>query len=413
MTTVIIGAGITGLTAGIRIDDTVIILEKSGEAGGLCSSYHVTEGGRDYFIEKFYHHFFDRDAELIKLCQELGVPIEWWNSTSGNSFGQRIYPLNTPVEILKYPYLTFLEKVRLTLFTLQCKHADPHRFKDVKASDYVIRNTGESVYRKFFLPLLKAKFGEDHEDISATWIIVRVKLRSKRNAKGEVLGYVSGGFARMVRAMEAKITEKGGSISTGCEAKEIIVRDGKVAGVLTDRGVIECDRVICTAPALAAQYARMPDHSFHGVLCSLYALKRPVTPVYWTNVADDLSFKAIIEHTNFVPCERYGEHLLYLTNYSSKPLDVTKETGSYRSDLKKFGVSDDDILWERSTYEKYAAPIYFRSYVPVPYVSSQVKGLYFAGIFSPPSLTGRVVNSAVVTGIQVAEIVNDDLRQYS
>ncbi len=98
----------------------------------------------------------------------------------GKQLGQKIYPLNTPVEILKYPYLTFLEKVRLTLFTIKCKYADPYRFKDVKASEYVIKNTGKSVYRKFFLPLLKAKFGEDHEDISATWIIVRVKLRSKK-----------------------------------------------------------------------------------------------------------------------------------------------------------------------------------------------------------------------------------------
>jgi len=118
----------------------------------------------------------------------------------------------------------------------------------------------------------------------------------------------------------------------------------------------------------------------------------------------------MIEHTNFVPMEKYGEHLLYLTNYSSKTLDVAKEIGSYRSDLKKFGVSDDDILWERSTYEKYAAPIYFRSYTPVPYVSNQIQGLYFAGIFSPPSLTGRIVNSAVVTGTEVAEIVNNDLK---
>jgi hypothetical protein len=65
-------------------------------------------------------------------------------------------------------------------------------------------------------------------------------------------------------------------------------------------------------------------------------------------------------------------------------------------------------LWERSTYEKFAAPIYFRSYTPVPYVSDQIQGLYFAGIFSPPSRTGRIVDSSVVTGTQGAEIVKRD-----
>ena len=65
MTTVIIGGGITGLSAGYHIDDQVIILERDNTTlGGLCSSYHI-EGDCNYYIEKFYHHLFEQDHELI------------------------------------------------------------------------------------------------------------------------------------------------------------------------------------------------------------------------------------------------------------------------------------------------------------------------------------------------------------
>ncbi len=37
---------------------------------------------------------------------------------------------------------------------------------------------------------------------------------------------------------------------------------------------------------------------------------------YWLNIAHDAPFGALIEHTNFVPKERYGgDHLLYVASY--------------------------------------------------------------------------------------------------
>ena len=37
--------------------------------------------------------------------------------------------------------------------------------------------------------------------------------------------------------------------------------------------------------------------------------------MYWINVKDAI-FGAVIEHTNFMPIEDYGEHLMYLAAYS-------------------------------------------------------------------------------------------------
>ena len=56
--------------------------------------------------------------------------------------------------------------------------------------------------------------------------------------------------------------------------------------------------------------------------CSLPELDRPLGRYYWTNLIQrtELSCLAVIEHTNFLPPERYGgRHLVYLTHYVEVP----------------------------------------------------------------------------------------------
>ena len=43
---------------------------------------------------------------------------------------------------------------------------------------------------------------------------------------------------------------------------------------------------------------------------------------YWLNIKADVPFGAVIEHTNFMPFEDYGEHLVYITSYFQDEKDV-------------------------------------------------------------------------------------------
>ena len=72
---VVIGAGFTGLAAayelarkGIR----VTVLEKDSSAGGLAGSFEVC-GTK---LEKFYHHWFNNDEDIIELATDLGLQDE-------------------------------------------------------------------------------------------------------------------------------------------------------------------------------------------------------------------------------------------------------------------------------------------------------------------------------------------------
>lgn len=410
MTTIIIGGGITGLSAGYYLNDDVIIIEKNVDMGGLCSSYHIKNEKNDYYIEKFYHHFFERDVELREICEKLGLDIEWGAGSVGYSFNGIVYPLNSPYEILQYPHLTLIEKARLALFTLMCKRADPGLYKNKKALEFILENTGERVFKKFFLPLLKGKFGDDYYNVSAAWLIVRIQLRSSRGmkGKGEKLGYINGGFHELVDALENAIVKKGGKILKETEVKEIIINNGKAEGVITDKGMIKADNVICTSPHVMLKYNGSKMY-FQKTVCSIFALKKKISDTYWVNIGDDLSFKALIEHTNFIPVERYGENLLYAVIYSSHPIEVESTIRSFRSDLKKYGINDKDIIWEKTLYETATAPMYNIGYEYVPY-ESDTDGLYFAGIFSKANHHGRLVNGSIIAGKDVAKIINDKIK---
>lgn len=402
MTTIIIGGGIAGLSAGYYLDDRAIVLEKDDCTGGLCSSYAVN----GYHIEKYYHHFFEGDHALQELCRAMGIGMEWHAGTVGYSFDGRVYPMNTMPEIFTYPYMSLLDKFRLGLFTLKCRRLDPLKHVDETAVEFIRENVGDSVYRKFFLPLLRGKFGDDYHDVSASWLIVRIKLRSSRGRKGEKLGYVTGGFQALVDGMAGAVEKKGGEIRLNTPVEDIIVENGVVRGVKTPRGILKADRVICTSPELMLRFSDKKGVYFQKTVCTLFSLKKKLSDTYWVNIGDDLSFKALIEHTNFIPPERYGEHLLYAVVYSSHPMDQDGILASFKEDLKKYGIGDTDINWHRTFYGTATAPMYNRSYRYTPYESS-VGGLYFAGLFSRPNHSGRLVNGSIIAGKEVAGILNE------
>ncbi len=54
------------------------------------------------------------------------------------------------------------------------------------------------------------------------------------------------------------------------------------------------------------------------------ALDRPLTPVYWLNIADrSIPFVGLIEHTNYIDKRLYGgNHIVYLSNYLAKDSEL-------------------------------------------------------------------------------------------
>ncbi|AEA47313.1 NAD(P)/FAD-dependent oxidoreductase [Archaeoglobus veneficus] len=402
----IVGAGLTGLSAAIALKEyaNVVVFEKD-DVGGLASSYC-----REYCIEKFYHHCFRGDNALLEMIKKLGLSskLVWKVARIGYAVGGKVYPLNTPFEILRYPHMSFMDKAKLALFTIRSKRRDYTKADSVSVVDGIRQELGDRLLEKFFMPLLKAKFGESYPEVSYAWLLARVSIRSNRKYSGEELGYLRHGFHQLIERMREDI-----------EIMSKAARIEKNAGWVVNGE--RFDAVIYTAPLpeldeKIRKAAGVQDVKYQSSVCALIGAKKSITEdIYWTNV-DRGIFGAIIEHTHFMPFEDYGEHVIYLASYSSpsgwlfnaKSDELRK---LYLKDVARFGLEEKDINWIEIFRAKYSGPIYEKGYLNkiTPYRTA-LKGLYIAGMTSKPNYPERSMNGSIKAGMEVAEVVKADLE---
>jgi protoporphyrinogen oxidase len=145
-----------------------------------------------------------------------------------------------------------------------------------------------------------------------------------------------------------------------------------------------------------------------------------LTPYYWLNIADpEMPFGGLIEHTNYIPAERYGGRvLLYISNYlfPDNPLYSAPKKAvidAYLPHLARVNPGFDRswILASHHFRADYAQPVVTVGYRDrIPDMRTSVPGLYLcsmAQIF--PEDRGQ--NYAIVYGERVASLMLDDLRR--
>jgi protoporphyrinogen oxidase len=396
----IIGGGLTGLVAAHALSGVheVDLFETKSRLGGCLSSYQVN----NYWIEQFYHHCFSGDEHFFSLLDQLQLSdrLEWLRGTTGYYADNRVYPLNTPYQIMKYPHLSLLDKAKLAWITINSKKIDLQPLDNIPAEEYVVTTLGEPVYRSFFEPLLNSKFGENRKNISAAWLLSRIAIRSNRGLAGEHLGYLKGGFYQLIDALERSIQMKNGRVHLKVPVSAIRRVDGswEVNGT-------RYDTVISTIPPQQLKRLGGPDIRpipYQGAACMAIGCEREVSEgIYWLNMKDSAPYGAVISHTNFVPKERYGEHIIYLASYFSGSLPRNPDRQMLSDFCHRFSVKKEEIHWTRMAIDPWAGPIYtlgYRTLIP----DYRQDGLFMAGMFSLPNYPERSMEGAVRAGFEVA-----------
>ena len=333
---VIMGAGFTGLTAGIelaRAGKKVCLLDGDNAPGGLAGSFEFKDG---VSIEKFYHHWFNNDTYVPELVKDLGMEgdILTMPSKTGMYFNGRHWRLSTPLDLLRFKPLNFFDRIRLGLLVFKVR-----RVKDWKSIEHLsIREwleplCGKNVFRIVWQPLIENKFSVVADEINAVWMWKKLVLRgSTRDSKGgEQLAYFKGGFARLADAMAKEITRLGGEIHYNRPVTGVQSANGRIAALATDAGHIEGKQFLFT-PAFSIiadvmQNAVSPDWlekwrrvKYLGNVCLVLELDRSLSDTYWINVNDPgFPFVGVIEHTNFdSPANYKGKHIVFLSRYLAK-----------------------------------------------------------------------------------------------
>ncbi|MDI3506692.1 MAG: hypothetical protein PWQ69_672 [Methanomicrobiaceae archaeon] len=399
----VVGGGLSGLVSTLELvgEHEVDLFERRPVPGGCLGSYRIG----NYWIEEYYHHCFAGDSALLALFKNLGVidRLVWLKGTTGYFVDGVVHPLTTPTEILRYPHLTLIEKVRLGLLTLRSRRFDVAALDEVTARDFILDNLGPGVYASFFEPLLKSKFGDRAWEVSAAWLISRIAIRSDRGVGGERLGYLKGGFQHFIARLEETASRQGASIMPGAPVDEIRW-DGEawlVNGEPYDAVVSTLPPQV-TATLTGLDIAPVP---YQGAACMTLALDRDVTDgIYWLNMKDKAPYGAVVSHTNFAPLEWYGEQIVYLASYFTGRLPEGFEKKMLVDFCRRFSVDEGEVHWHRLAVDPYAGPVYttgLRKRLP----DYEEHGLFMAGMFSPPNYPERSMNGSVIAGQEVAKRV--------
>ena len=341
----VLGAGVAGLVAALRLTEaghTVDVYERWPGLGGQAATLDVGQG---HLLERYYHHLFSTDRHIAALYDELGMQdeLEWISSSVAYFADGRQWPFVTPMDLLRFKPLPPLARVRLgaAVLAIQRGPGNPAPFERITARKWIERYMGRDAYRALWGPLLRGKFGERADDVAMVWLQNKFRLRRGDDAAEEKLGYPRHSWELLFQALQAKIEARGGRVLSDRPAARLepgfIVTPGAPNSFRKGHDPREFetlaperyDAVLATVPSdvfeqLAAPglvpeayLAKLRGIEYFTALCLLLELDREFSPFYWTNVADpELPFVGLIEHANFLDPARYGgRRFFYVANY--------------------------------------------------------------------------------------------------
>ena len=329
----IIGGGMLGMTLALRLSQQghkVTIYESADKVGGLTSSWQMD----GVVWDKYYHVILMSDLNTRKILKEIGLEndLRWVETKTGFYSNGKLYSMSNLIEFFKFPPINLIDKFRLglTIFAAS-KIKNWERLEKIPVADWLTKWSGKRVFDKIWLPLLKAKLGDNYKNTSAAFIwttIQRMYAARKSGLKKEMFGYVTGGYEKINNRFASYLAKKGIDIKYNSKVKSVKKTSSGMLEVITDNNSAQLfDDVISTlsskesvkiAEGLTdAEVQKHNDIKYLGVICPSILLKNSISPYYVTNITDTWPpFTGIIEMTALIDKnEIKGNHLIYLPKY--------------------------------------------------------------------------------------------------
>ena len=329
---VIIGAGVTGLAAGIGLQDKAIILEKEDRVGGTVKSYCFDEG---YWFDNVVHLLHVRNdktrdwlmallSDTLKLCPPIGY-------------------VETKTAKTHYPIQNNLDELSPDLRE-RCIDDIPEYESGKKSSSYrefLLNTFGKALCDLFFFPYNEKCWKYPLDDMVAsgqTWNINKPSDSKTYNAEGYYPRPAKKAILRGMELLPMAMARKLCNIELGCEVLSI---DLKQHDIWTNLGCYhyesECLSTIplpylarlCNMPASLQNDVR--KLRWNKVISVALAIQgeRPKNTGHWHYYADPkIPFSKLIYMTEFdednAPADGFG--ILLEIPESSNKHSLSKET---------------------------------------------------------------------------------------
>jgi len=283
---IIIGAGISGLSAAWRLSENGIkieVLESSPYVGGLAGTIREGRSSMDFGP----HSFFSDDDEIVQSVLKLfdkGLephPREVKFYYKGRYMD---YPLTAQSLLFQMGLYSSIQTAMSFLKSKIFFSNRPVPEEEETVEDWAIASFGEHLYRTFFKPYteqfwkvpcseLSSRSIPTHTRMSFTNTLKSLLHRSPAKGKGSMVEremlptyYPVTGFGEIAEQIAAAVLKNQGQIHLGCEVTGVVeLPDGRVRVRYMRNGQIEeteGDYLISTAPL--PLLIKMLDHSVPG-----------------------------------------------------------------------------------------------------------------------------------------------------
>ena len=419
----IIGGGMLGMTLALRLaqqGQQVTIYEASEKVGGLTSSWEMDGTVWD----RFYHVILMSDLNTRKIIEEIGLEndLRWVETKTGFYSGGKLYSMSNIIEFFKFPPINIIDKFRLglTIF-IASKIKNWKKLENILVADWLTQWSGKRVFEKIWLPLLKAKLGDNYKNTSAAFIwttIQRMYAARKSGLKKEMFGYLSGGYEKINQQFAGHLLSLGVSIEYNSKVSSIKKTATEMLEVVVDNSVHNFDNVISTLSSYASvmmaneltedEKQKHKNIKYLGVICPSVLLKKPISPFYVTNITDNWPpFTGVIEMTALIDKKEVnGKHLIYLPKYvnSDDPLfdkDDSAVRKLFLDALFKMypEISDDDLIFWGVSKARFVFALPTINYSKqIPGITTSIKNYYIVN-------SAQIINGTLNVNetIQVAE----------
>jgi protoporphyrinogen oxidase len=420
----IIGAGFSGMAAAYdltKAGNKVTIFEAGDSVGGLAGGFK--EPGWDWWVEKYYHHWFASDRHMLGLIKELGWEdkVIFPRPLTVMYHQGKFYPFDSIIKALLFPGLGFgINKIRFGFVGVFLRLTNNWKaLEKYTVDEWLCKWAGEKVYKLMWEPLVIGKFGERYyKQVNMAWMWARLKARTTR------LGTFEGGFQNFANLFAGKLREMGVEIrlQTPVSLIERVEGSGEVSVQSGKTEVYEKVLVTLSPEAMTRLVPSLPEDYLHGLkgmksmgaVVMTLALNHQLSEegYYWYNLPKSAGypFLALVEHTNFVGKEHFGgDHILYMGDYLEPEheyfrLSQDELLERFLPALKKFNPKFERA-WVRKTWlyrTPYAQPVPLVNHSKnIPSIETPVKGVYFASM-SQVYPWDRGTNFAVEIGRKAA-----------
>jgi protoporphyrinogen oxidase len=323
-----------GLTVAYRLAErgqAVTLFEAADGIGGLASAWSIG----DVVWDRHYHVTLLSDSHTRGLLADLKLEhrLRWAHTRTAFFTDGQLYPMSNTLEFLRFPPLALPDKLRLAATIVYASRlTDWRRLEAIPVTDWLQRLSGPRTYERIWLPLLRAKLGENYARTSAAfiWATIRRMYAARRTGlKREMFGYVEGGYATVLAHFEQRLEQRGVRIRTSTAVTQVSRCLDRLVVHTASGSPDHFDQVVVTAPGPVAAHlcpdlpaeeaARLRGVEYQGIVCASVLLDAPLSPYYITNITEPgLPFTAVIDMSALVDSSRFGGRgLVYLPRYVS------------------------------------------------------------------------------------------------